>query len=481
MPLTRSSTAALAQQTVSRWIGRTGITDMPNVLLRELTNLYWKGVERDIEDILHALQTWAADKYKAVIPSPPDQESGSDWRGFESFVERATRKPGIAETDPRCSDDVLNCVLSSDATQISFGGRARMAQSLLQAAGFLDIDKLVEYREPPYEFGMWLRPRAAQLTASMQLNTGLPVFGLQLCTNCHEVIRGACFICIGGCPAEPPPPPPAKQNRLVKHRPHTHLTKQRPQTQISALTTVVLCETCVRQTDPPVHPFEHLAKRHKVCVLSDAVTREQAHRICTCWKITDPRNDESRTAEAMYPFRASTRSLHDRSCSLVQLADQHCKAKHAELLRLSQLRNDRPNEEPYGGAGRPSLHRSSTVPTSTGRDIRRRSSFLRQLPSVLSRRFSSASTVLSQPAASNGSIIANGGSSDLQAASGTLGSATDNSVAQISSASGQQVLEPLQRAAIRVAAKTVAPDIPFGNVHMALMVGPLIIENGVPE
>lgn len=37
-----------------------------------------------------------------------------------------------------------------------------IARALLRATGMLDIDKVVEYREPEYKLGLWLRPRAAQ-------------------------------------------------------------------------------------------------------------------------------------------------------------------------------------------------------------------------------------------------------------------------------------------------------------------------------
>jgi hypothetical protein len=63
----------------------------PHVLLRELINLYWEGVEHDLHDILRTIQVWSQEKYDAVAP-PPQSPQAEDWLGFESFVQRATKQ-----------------------------------------------------------------------------------------------------------------------------------------------------------------------------------------------------------------------------------------------------------------------------------------------------------------------------------------------------------------------------------------------------
>ncbi len=47
--------------------------------------------------------------------------------------------------------------------------------------------------------------------------------------------------------------------------------------------------------------------------------------------------------------------------------------------------------------------------------------------------------------------------------------------------SAARVVGPVVKSVTKRVAKAAIKDIPYGNVHMALMVGPLIIENGVLE
>lgn len=46
-------------------------------------------MERDLGEILRALQTWSHSAYENTIP-PPESPNGEDWLGFEAFVKRAT-------------------------------------------------------------------------------------------------------------------------------------------------------------------------------------------------------------------------------------------------------------------------------------------------------------------------------------------------------------------------------------------------------
>jgi hypothetical protein len=63
----------------------------PLTLLRELTELYWVGVERDLQDIMRALQLWKQQEYISVPPLGQTTET-ENWVGSSAFVKRATRK-----------------------------------------------------------------------------------------------------------------------------------------------------------------------------------------------------------------------------------------------------------------------------------------------------------------------------------------------------------------------------------------------------
>jgi hypothetical protein len=67
----------------------TYIDDSPLTLVRELQDLYWFGVERDLNDIIRALQIWDKQAYNNAIPPAPSLEA-EDWVGFDDFLRRAT-------------------------------------------------------------------------------------------------------------------------------------------------------------------------------------------------------------------------------------------------------------------------------------------------------------------------------------------------------------------------------------------------------
>ena len=63
----------------------------PLTLLQELTELYWVGVERDLQDIMRALQLWKQQEYISVTTLGQTTEI-ENWVGSSAFVRRATRK-----------------------------------------------------------------------------------------------------------------------------------------------------------------------------------------------------------------------------------------------------------------------------------------------------------------------------------------------------------------------------------------------------
>lgn len=73
-------------QPQSQW---TYIDDSPLTLVRELQDLYWLGVERDLNDIIRALQIWDKQEYNNAIPPAPSLKA-EDWVGFDDFLRRAT-------------------------------------------------------------------------------------------------------------------------------------------------------------------------------------------------------------------------------------------------------------------------------------------------------------------------------------------------------------------------------------------------------
>ncbi|KAL8340921.1 hypothetical protein RB601_006836 [Gaeumannomyces tritici] len=253
----------------------------------------------------------------------------------------------------------------------------------------LDIDKVMEYREPEYQLGQWLQPRAPQLEATSPRDPREPVDFVALeCSSCEKAIQGSHFECVGdGCACT-----------------HTHGRS-------------VFCETCSREPNSKHRP-DTLRKIHKRCVLSDCLSEEAAQRACRCPGLGAPSKPDNTTYSSssssgpgserpqrpLFPFGAGDRDRHEQTCALARLRRRHERAKVTELQRLGML-----EETPEGDGGEA------------------------------------------------------GGLPALAAARAAVRAAVG-----VASRAGAR-------------ATKVADNIPYGNVHMSLMVGPLIIENGVPQ
>jgi hypothetical protein len=65
------------------------VDNSPSTLVRELQDLYWLGVERDLNDVIRTLQIWDEKECENAIPPAPSLKA-EDWVGFDDFVRRAT-------------------------------------------------------------------------------------------------------------------------------------------------------------------------------------------------------------------------------------------------------------------------------------------------------------------------------------------------------------------------------------------------------
>lgn len=292
------------------------------------------------------------------------------------------------------------------------------------------------------------------------------------CTNCPTIIRGTRFQCSRGC--------------LTPSGPRTDGPDSFPPAE-DAQRPVVLCETCARmcgRRNNGIHLQEHLTKLDKNCVLSTSFSSQDLRALCSCPAFEHDEWED----EQLYPFRESIRDLHSRNCPLLQLQNKHCRAKFADLLQLRQLSNPQASHEDLSGSSStlPSasvnaisnglvgsgalgaLRRSFTSPaTSTG-----------QGDAALRRRFGSLSISRNlNPFRRSASDASTG--NPIDAIRGLPSSSLAPPTAGLASAA--RMAGPVVKFAIKRAARAAIKNIPYGNVHMALMAGPLIIENGVTE
>ncbi|KAI9775385.1 MAG: hypothetical protein M1839_001240 [Geoglossum umbratile] len=352
-----------------------------DTLRNRMVQMYWIGVYRDVRLLIRTLRSWQHSQYEQV-DDEDEVLRPEDVKGFNTFVERAVGK-GRANRVRQTA--IRQTVRDMERNTRVLSRDQRRARMLLQGAGFLDISKLMEHREPPGK-GLWSRPRAAQLALGHYDQTShMPSFRPLVCAHCSLVIRGTQFRCAYGC-----------------HQPSRNLPSDEP---------LVYCETCVRAGG---HYKTHLRKFEKRCILREVVSPTRSRRICTCENLRHSEcSEESSDGEVgtgALHFAVGGGRPHVDGCPVLKLKRRHEHAKIQELRRNTEFAR---SSEPQTTGGR-SFSRA-TPPR--GQQVKRRDS----------------------------------GSTN----------ARNHAVGRV--------------------ARSVPPPIEFGNVHMMLMVGAIIIENGVPD
>ena len=257
------------------------------------------------------------------------------------------------------------------------------AKLLIQAAGFLDIDRLVEYREPPKTFGLLNKGRTPQLQVDRWRTGSVPDFGAAKCAICGNTLRGISFRCNqDGCSQTP---------RLEPRD--------------------MICEDCFRNQK---HRQDHLIKVPKHCILDRTVTIQVSRKLCPC--TTVPRFDSDGCRAALWPVDPE--------------------AKHRRLQNSGHMR--------CGLFYLPGL-----IVDAKARLLQEATSDSKDLKSVIRETFKDLYKVR-QP-----------------------------TVKRIRNV--DEKLEDRLDADLPLAFRGIASKFPFGNTHIALMIGPLIIENGVPQ
>jgi hypothetical protein len=274
-------------------------------------------------------------------------------------------------------------------------------------------------------------------TVSSDDERTIPSFQAQICLNCSTPIRGTRFHCIRGCFLTVKLP---KDDIIVEKSP------QRP---------IILCETCARSN---AHQPNHLEKMHKDCILALSMSSHQDLQVCSCPRLLSRRQQ----SKQIYPFRAKDRRLHEHNCGLLQLSPRYCQTKYEELTVLKKLQetSQKPLVKAKVEPRTSTLHSKQTLPEASSK---LKGSFVRTFPL---NRFKPAvtlpgDTVLKDSPTQNVSFCQGYSSSPKGFIANTK--------------------EKLKRTLFRPLAQVGAKDIPYGNVHMALMFGPLLIENGIRE
>lgn len=278
------------QGSVPNISSRKNITEAPNFgreeigpahahLRDELLHMYWAGVRREIAHIVLTLRRWQGSKELSdtIIPD----EENHLIHGFDTFLDQVSHssrrfahrynetvdpeKPatGLPSYTEALSDrgwDMLaemNSTIVKEMVRLDLEDTQRLdvlrrrVKMLLQAAQFLDMDKVIEYRQPEKLVSFWKRPATPQLTIKSFDKTNMPILSPEHCAICHSILRGSMF-----------------QN------------VQTPET--------MLCETCYRRTN---YGDPYYEKINKHCCLNKRIDCQDSQKICLCPSVT--RFDES--------------------------------------------------------------------------------------------------------------------------------------------------------------------------------------------
>ncbi|KAJ5808132.1 hypothetical protein N7474_009401 [Penicillium riverlandense] len=190
-------------------------------LLRELESLYWVGANQELDCIISTLKHWQQSKFENAV-SPDEDPQSSMVEGFDTFINQVIPKTPIknkAPIEPAQLNNSANKIgpterllmnLHHSATEraaektrrkvniavhkrlvqrpANEGPFQRLARLLLQGAGFLDIEKVIEYhpRSSPPPISPQLR-LGKKLLSQCPVVTGLP------CSECKKNIQGCTF------------------------------------------------------------------------------------------------------------------------------------------------------------------------------------------------------------------------------------------------------------------------------------------------
>ncbi|KAK0722628.1 hypothetical protein B0T26DRAFT_228208 [Lasiosphaeria miniovina] len=405
------------------------VPEAASALVRELEQLYWDGIRRELIEVIRTLKAWQHADLRDVELN--EEKDGVEICGFDTFLDQvsessrefavdyATQRARAMQRTARGEFVPYEMTLQSLARKLYANDQSRAlkeeilkaanntalgredkvkmrARMLLQSAAWLDMDKFIEHRPPLDELGFWKRPAPPQLALQGFDQNLQPLLRPVRCVLCLLAIRGTMFRCtVPDC------------------------TDKGGEG--------FICQACQHEGR---HPDNHLVKQHKRCVLDhqeSLISPSMSRQLCQCTTVA--RFDDDGFPRALFPVlktdhhRATTKG--GVSCCLLELPSAIAEAKYQGIAVLktdekTSLRDQRRWREE---AARKAEEKTKRVEKRHYRwDY----------------------------------------------------GATDYQTATSETISEQQADQD-----IPFFIRNITDRYPFGNVHMALRVGPLVVENGV--
>lgn len=423
------------------------VTDAPDIprhdiglasvhLEREMLKLYWDGVQRELQSVLLTLKRWQTkeDIANAVLAD----ETDTHIHGYDTFLDSVTHSSRkFTERNNRAleaQDESANALPTYNEALLNRGWDLfnehqshdiretirnnldmedaqpdilrRRARMLLQSSQFLDIDKIIEYRDPEKLISFWKRPGPPQVVSQSVEKDGMPVFSARVCIECKSAIRGCTFV---------------------------HVEEKQ----------FVICESCYRARHYGQVEF---TKRYKESCLHTDLDPEATRKLCHCSAVQ--RRDGNGRLRPLWPIdneSAADKHLDGGSgdsssgkirCRLYELPDMVAEVKYA--------------------ATRTKVDKNTTLEKELKKAMRE----AKQMEYDLARKPKRAERAPARSGLTR------------------LGNTLQSSVAEYGKSFGYTEKSP---ESIPIYLRSITDKYPYGNVHMALRIGPIIIENGVAK
>ncbi|KAL4927873.1 uncharacterized protein BDV17DRAFT_282326 [Aspergillus undulatus] len=420
-------------------------------LLQNLEQLYWTGVESELEQILLTLKEWQA---QPLAETDLPDEVDDFIHGFDTFIdqvhedsrdfaeqvallkeqaekrqknnaatgtgaqneeedylaalEKRTYELSLRQESSRLKSDIretLEKQLDDSSPESRTHRRTRM---MLQALGLLDIEKLVEHRPPLDKLSFWKRPAFPQLRLDTYSKAGMPLFAPLQCTSCGEIIRSSMY---------------------CKEVQGSEASGNREPASI--------CEECYRKAQFGNTDY---AKVYKHCILDDIITPPVSRKICMCEAV--PHYAPDGTPLVLFPVLKSDQHLEDKTpgcveCGLFKFQETIAEAKYDGMRTITTVKDKKHRKNREDLMNWDMAVREHTV------ELQATKYKSKSRPKIVTEKSQ-------QPASMD---------------------ATTGTTVAVEEAEADEDIPFFLR--------QYTEQYPFGNVHMALRLGPIVVENGV--
>ncbi|KAI9779636.1 MAG: hypothetical protein M1839_007301 [Geoglossum umbratile] len=419
----------------------TVIGDAETHLLQELTSLYWEGVKRELEVVLLTLKKWQEPEYSSVVL---DDEKENFIHGFDSFIDQVSQE--------------------SRAFAVRYGegkdSAGRELKSYKEALHAQALDISAENSSSALRAAVRMKLEGLKCFFKAQVSR---IFDLRLYVNQIKERKNAHrfgFLDI---------------DKLIEHRPPLHNMSFWKKPSVPQLTLTkfdkywipifsparcsscsstlrgsmfrktdgddeetTICEDCYRESH---YGHSGLVKAYKHCILEEVITPGASRIICRC--STVPHFDSNGRSRILFPVGEEDehRNIEEggMQCGLLKLGELVAEAKY-DGMQTTVKKRIRLGEEKRMHEEQAKKNRETEAKIKAKEAVR-------------------------------------GGRRNMKTV--TRPSLHDAGIKSGTSGKSVSVEDQEADGDIPFFLRKYTERYPFGNVHMALRVGPLVIENGV--